>query len=136
MAASPGSNFQAMVLLATFDKLETVIEGQTDDLLGSFIGAAVRGPADAWYGLKTGLKFSEIWPIAKAQYVSADTLFVHGEEATMIPPSRRKALFNSLPQDIEKEWLLIPNAGHSDVLVTDYPLYAKMAEWLLSHFTP
>ncbi|MGJ8645173.1 MAG: alpha/beta hydrolase [Luteolibacter sp.] len=136
VAASTESDFQAMVLLATFDKLETVIQGQTDELLGSILGAAVRAPADTLFGWKTGLRFSEIRPIDKVPQVKANTLVVHGEDDKMIPPSRGKALFNSLPEHTEKEWLLLPDAGHSNILITDYPLYAKMAEWLLSHISP
>lgn len=136
VAASVESNFQSMVLLATFDKLETVIQGQTDELLGYLIGTVVRAPADTLFGWKTGLKFSEIRPIDKVPHVNANTLVVHGEDDKMIPPARGKALFDSLPEQTEKEWLLLPDAGHSNILITDYPLYAKMAEWLLSHISP
>jgi hypothetical protein len=27
----------------------------------------------------------------------------------------------------------IPNADHDDVLVTDYPIYADIAEWMMLH---
>lgn len=136
VAASVESDFQAMVLLATFDKLETVIQGQTDELLGSFLGAVVRVPADSVFGWKTGLKFSEIRPIDKTPEINANTLVVHGEDDKMVSPSRGKALFDSLPRHTDNEWLLIPDAGHSNILVTDYPLYAKMAEWLLGQISP
>lgn len=136
VAASVESNFQSMVLLATFDELETVIQGQTDELLGPLLGTVVRAPADRLFGWKTGLKFSEIRPIDKVPDVNANTLVVHGEDDEMIPSARGKALFDSLPELTEKEWLLLPDAGHGNILVTDYPLYAKMAGWLLSHISP
>lgn len=37
---------------------------------------------------------------------------------------------------VNKQWLTVPGAGHNNVLVTDYPLYAAVGEWLLRHITP
>jgi uncharacterized protein len=112
-----------------------VIRGQTNALLGSVLGAAVREPTDVVFGWKTGLKISEIRPIDLAPKIKAKTLVIHGERDEMAPPSAGKSLFDSLPKGKGNEWLLIPEAGHSNILITDYPLYATMAEWLLKNIT-
>ena len=128
--------FTSMVLLATFDKLETVVRGQTNGLFGSWLGAAVRTPADVVYKWKTGLRFSEIRPVDLAPQVKTKTLVIHGDRDETTPSARGRALFDALPDGIAKEWLLVPDAGHSNVLITDYPVYATMAEWLLKGITP
>jgi len=33
-------------------------------------------------------------------------------------------------------WLEVPEAEHNNILVTDFPLYAAMAHWLLEHVGP
>jgi hypothetical protein len=32
-----------------------------------------------------------------------------------------------------KRWIEIPGAGHDNVLITTYPIYADVAEWILRH---
>lgn len=136
LAAREDSEFRSMILLATFDELERVIHGQTSGLLGSVLGAAVTAQADVVYGWKTGLKFSEIKPVEKAPLITARTLVIHGDRDRTIPASAGRSLYEALPDAVGKEWLLIPDAGHDDIFITDFPLYATMAEWLLRDVTP
>jgi len=135
-AALPDSPFQAMVLVATFDRLNTVIRSQTENLLGSLLGGAVRVPADRVFGWKTGVKISEINPAEKAAGINIPTMIVHGESDKSVPTAAGRKLYAALPDLTEKQWLTVPGAGHNNVLVTDYPLYAAMGEWLLRHINP
>ncbi len=132
-AALEGSPFGALVVVSSFDRLETVIRSQTEGMLGSMLGAAVRVPADRVFGWKTGVRVSEINPGRKAAGIAVPTLIAHGEADGTVPTSAGKALFDSLPEATEKKWLVIPGAGHNNVLVTDFPIYATVAEWFLEH---
>lgn len=135
-AALPDSPFQVMILISTFDKLDTVIRSQTSGLLGSFLGGAVRAPADVVFGWKTGVKISEINPSEQASKITIPTMIVHGDSDKTVSAEAGKKLYAAFPGTIAKKWLTVPTAGHSNVLVTDYPLYAAMGEWLLRHLTP
>jgi hypothetical protein len=42
-----------------------------------------------------------------------------------------KRLFDAFPEP--KRWVEVPGAGHDNVLVTDFPIYAEIAEWFLAH---
>ena len=132
-AALDGSPFGSIVVISSFDRLETVVRGQTNGLLGSVLGAAVREPADAVFGWKTGVKVSEIRPIDKAATIRIPTMIVHGDTDDFVSTTSGKTLFEAFPNDIEKRWVSVPTAGHNNVLVTDFPIYATMAEWFLAH---
>ncbi len=132
-AAIEDSPFGAMVVISSFDKLETVVKEQTNGLLGSVLGAAVRKPADELLGWKTGVKFSEIRPMDRAAEIRIPTMVVHGDSDVFVPTASGKALFESFPKDLEKQWIAVPRAHHNNVLITDFPLYVTMAEWFLTH---
>ena len=40
-------------------------------------------------------------------------------------------LYDSLPDTTTKKWQEIPGAGHDNVLITDFPIYAEIAEWMM-----
>lgn len=130
-AALDGSPFDAMVIVSSFDRLETVIRGQANSLLGSGLGAALSKPAGLVYEWKTGIHLSEIDSTEKAQKIRIPTLVVHGDKDKMVPTASGKVLFESFPDYTHKQWLEVPFAEHNNVLVTDFPLYAAMARWFL-----
>ncbi len=134
-AALPDSPFRVMVVVSSFDRLDTVIRSQTENLLGSFLGGAVRAPADVVFGWKTGVRISEINPVEKAAKIAIPTMIVHGDADISVPTSAGKKLYAAFPESTEKQWLAVPGAAHNNVLVTDYPLYSAMGEWLLTHLS-
>ena len=133
VAALAESPFQAMVVVSSFDKLETVVNGQTRELLGDVVGTAVSGSVDHVFAWKTGVKISEINTAKKASSIRIPTLVIHGDSDKSISVASGKKLYQSFPSDLEKQWLVVPEAGHNNILITDYPLYATMAEWFLKY---
>lgn len=125
--------FAAMVVVATFDQLDTVIRGQTDLMLGSALGRAVSKPAGFVYGWRTGVRVSEIHSSEQARRIRIPTLVIHGDADEMVPTASGKALFDAIPDTTEKRWIEVPGAGHRNVLITDFPTYATMAHWFLDH---
>lgn len=132
-AALDDAPFSAMVVISSFDKLETVIRGQANSLLGTTLGPVVSMPAGQVYQWRTGVHVSEINSTEKARRIRIPTLVVHGDADKMVPTASGKALFDAIPASTNKQWLEVPSAGHSNVLVTDFPIYATMARWLLDH---
>ena len=120
-----------MVVVATFDQLDTVIRGQADLMLGSVLGSAVSKPAEVVFGWRTGVRVSDIDSSEKARRIRIPTLVVHGDDDEMVPTASGKALFDAIPEATEKRWIEVPGAGHQNVLVTDFPIYATMARWFL-----
>lgn len=57
----------------------------------------------------------------------------HGTSDRVIPVECGRRLYAALPPGIEKRWVEIPGADHDNVLITDFPIYAEMAEWMLRH---
>ncbi len=74
-----------------------------------------------------------IQPHFHAAHLKLPTLIAHGTADRVIAISSGKRLFDSLPATIEKRWIPIPGADHDNVLITDYPIYADLAEWMLRH---
>lgn len=62
-------------------------------------------------------------------------MIVHGDADNSVPTRAGKELFAAFREGNGKRWLSVPGAGHNNVLVTDYPLYAEMGAWLLGHVT-
>lgn len=133
VAALEKSPFQSMVVVSSFDKLQTVVKGETTDLLGDVLGTAVSGSVEHVFAWKTGVKISEINTAKKAPGIRIPTLVIHGESDQTIPVTSGKRLYESFPADLKKQWLVVPEAGHNNILITDYPLYSTMAEWFLKH---
>ncbi|MBC7979652.1 MAG: alpha/beta fold hydrolase [Armatimonadetes bacterium] len=135
-ATSPESQYQAMVVISSFDQLQPIIRHQTSGLLGSVFGPMLAHTSFAIYEWKTGVDISQIRPAQKAAQLSIPILMVHGESDHTVPTDSGERLYESLPEDIGKKWLEIPQADHNNVLITDYPLYATIAEWLLTQIRP
>jgi len=95
----------------------------------------VGKPAGLVYEWRTGIHLSEINSSDKARQVRIPTLVIHGDEDKMVPTASGKVLFESFPENTKKRWLEIPGADHNNVLITDFPLYAAMAHWLLEHIS-
>lgn len=133
VVAMEDSPFTAMVVVSTFDQLDTVIRGQADVMLGSVFGGAVSRPAGLVYGWRTGVRVSEIDSSEKARRIRIPMLVVHGDADGMVPTASGKALFDAIPGTTEKRWIEVPGARHQNVLVTDFPIYATMARWFLEH---
>ena len=66
-------------------------------------------------------------------HVLIPTLIAHGTKDTVTLISSGRKLYDSLPASIEKHWIEIPAAGHDNVLITDFPIYATIAEWMIRH---
>ncbi|MFD2256364.1 alpha/beta hydrolase [Luteolibacter algae] len=130
-AALPESPFRSMVVVSSFDSLRTVIGKKTDSLLGLALGGLVEATANHVYGWRTGVKFSEIRPCDEAAKIHIPSLLVHGDDDNFVTAESGKLLFDALPDEDKKQWLIIPGGNHNNVLITDYPLYSTIAEWFL-----
>lgn len=125
--------WKALAVISSFDSFPKVIHDQASQRSGLTLGAWWAKGANRVYQWKSGIQLSEIQPHRHASSIKIPTLMAHGSLDRVVTISRGKSLYDSLPGSTTKRWLEIPGAGHDNVLITDYPIYADLAEWMLLH---
>jgi pimeloyl-ACP methyl ester carboxylesterase len=132
-AALPDAPWKALVVIASFDSFPTVIEGQASRHAGPDIGSLWADAAGGIYQQKSGIALADIQPHLRAASIRIPTLVAHGSADRLVPSSAGRRLFAALPATTARKFVEIPDAGHDNVLITDYPIYAEIAEWMLLH---
>lgn len=132
-AAKHPQRWSALVVVSSFDTLENVIRHQASSYLGDVLGSCWQGGAGWVYQWKTGIPLAAIRSIDKVPALTMPTLIAHGTADRVVPIECGKRLFAALPASLEKKWVEIPGADHDNVLITDFPIYATIAEWMLRH---
>ena len=132
-ASDKDSPWRAAVLVSTFDTLENVVKHQAAALAGKACGSVGQSLTSRFFAWKTGMPFSAASSIALVSTLHCPTLIAHGTKDRVIPIECGRRLYAALPSNIEKRWIEIPGADHDNVLITDFPIYAEMAEWMIRH---
>lgn len=132
----PDAPWKALAVICSFDSFAKVVEGQASQYVGSTLGPLWVEGTDLVYHWKSGIHLSEIQPQRHAASIQIPTLIAHGTADRVSSIARGKFLFDSLPVATPKKWIEIPGAGHDNILVTSYPIYADIAEWMLRHVSP
>lgn len=131
--ALPDAPWKALAVISSFDSFPKVIEGQASYYIGSALGPLWAKSSDIVYHWKSGLQLADIQPHHHAANIHIPTLIAHGTADHVSSIASGKCLFDSLPSPTPKKWIEIPTAGHNNVLITAYPIYADIAEWMLRH---
>ena len=130
-ADQPNPPWKALVVISSFDSFPTVIKGQASRYIGSTLGPIWASATDRVYQSKSGIHLADIQPQLHARQITIPTLVACGTADPVIPLSSARNLFDSIPATTPKRWVEIPGADHDKVLVTSYPIYADIAEWML-----
>jgi pimeloyl-ACP methyl ester carboxylesterase len=130
-ASREGSPWKALVVIASFDSFPAVIHDQAIRYSGITLGSLWADASETAYQWKSGVSMRDIQPSKHAASIRIPTLIAHGTADPVIPMSSGRRLFEALPDPTPKKWVEIPDAGHDDVLVTAFPVYAEIAEWML-----
>ncbi|MGV3661943.1 MAG: alpha/beta hydrolase [Prosthecobacter sp.] len=125
--------WRAAVFVATFDTLEHVINHQASGHAGHWLGGIWQAVTGWWFERETGMQVSAADSAVLVPSLKCPVLLAHGTADRVIPLECGRRLYEALPAGIEKRWVEIPDAGHDNVLVTDFPIYAEMTEWMLRH---
>jgi pimeloyl-ACP methyl ester carboxylesterase len=132
-AALPDAPWKALVVVASFDSLLEIIQGQAAQHAGVSFGPDLARAAGDWYRERTGIPLSDIQPVQRAATLRIPTLIAHGTDDTVAPLAAGRRLFEALPEATTKQWIEVPDAGHHNVFVTSYPIYSEIAAWLMAH---
>ena len=125
--------WRAAVLVSTFDTLEQVVRHQTSGWAGVWLGSVWYRITGWFYQRQTQTEISGVNSIALVPEITCPVLVAHGTSDHVVPIECGRRLYAALPPGIEKRWVEIPGADHDNVLITDFPIYAEMAEWMLRH---
>lgn len=127
----PDAPWKALVILSSFHAFQPAMELQASRIAGSFLGRPWAAAAGQVYQWRTGLSLSVIQPHEHAARLKIPTLILHGTDDKIVPIESGRKLYAALPPDIEKLWVEIPTADHHNVLITEFPVYATISEWML-----
>lgn len=130
-AALTDSPWRALVIVSSFDSFSEVIEGQAGRHAGITIGPIWARATAGVYQKRTGIALSDIQPRLRAASITVPTLVAHGGADSVIPPAAGRRLFDSLPTSTTRKWVEIPGADHDNVLITPFPIYAEITEWMI-----
>ncbi|MES2659081.1 MAG: alpha/beta fold hydrolase [Verrucomicrobiota bacterium] len=129
----PDAPWKALAVICSFDSFPKVIEGQASYYIGPTLGPWWAEGTDLVYHWKSGIHLADIQPHRHAASITLPTLIAHGTADRVSSITCGKCLHDSLPAATPKQWIEIPGAGHDNVLITVYPIYADIAEWMLRH---
>jgi pimeloyl-ACP methyl ester carboxylesterase len=127
----PDAPWKALVVVSSFDSLASVVNEQACKRAGKPLGSLWAKTSAMVYHQKTGIRLKEIQPRNHAMWLSIPTLIAHGTADRVVPITNGKRLFAALPASTTKKWVEIPGADHDNVLITDFPIYSELAEWML-----
>lgn len=129
----PDAPWKALAVVSSFDSFPAVIEDQACAQTGNLIGP-LWAKASAWvYHERTGIRLADIQPRKHATWIYIPTLIAHGTADHVSSIAHGRLLFEALPSRTPKKWVEIPGADHDNVLVTDFPIYAELAAWMLEN---
>lgn len=130
-ATEPEENWTAVVVISSFDRLDATLEENLRARSGPLAVPLQRSVLSWVYRADTGIDLAEIRPDLRSAELTIPILVAHGTADQIIPIQAGRRLFEAVPASVPKTWIEVPGAGHDHVLVTDFPLYATVAEWLL-----
>jgi len=129
----PDAPWKALVVISSFDSFPKVIEGQASRFIGTALGPVWAKGSDVVYHWKSGIHLADIQPAKHAASIRIPTLVAHGTTDSVSAIALGKSLYDSLPATTPQKWIEIPAADHDNVLITAYPIYASIAEWMLQN---
>ena len=113
----------AVVAAASFSDLRTIATERAPFVFtkGSIAGALAKAEQDGRF------RVDEVSPLRAASAISAPVLLIHGEADRNTRPAHSSRIYEALRGP--KKLLLVPRAGHNDVLNGD--VWQQIESWLL-----
>jgi pimeloyl-ACP methyl ester carboxylesterase len=131
-ASLPHADWNAIAIVCSFDDFQPVIQSEASRYVTPLLAPAWTSAIDYLYERKTHVSLSAIHPSKKAADITIPALVAHGTKDPTIPLASGRKLFEAFAST-DKRFIEIPGADHDNVFITDYPIYADIAEWMLFH---
>lgn len=127
------TRWSSLAVLSTFDTLENVVRFQSGRIAGPWLSPLWVAGTRWVYEHESGIPLASIRSIDAVAKLTLPTLIGHGTADSIIPYPLGTNLNAALPSTTPQVWVEIPDADHDNVLITDFPIYATLAEWFLPH---
>lgn len=121
-AADDPEKWEGIVLVSTFDSLESLLDEKLDNRVYSTL-------AKPFVRFRGRFDISDADSIQAAAKIKAPVFLVHGDADKLISIKRAEGLYNSLK--VQKDFMTVEGGTHQNVLITDAPVYARTGLWLL-----
>lgn len=121
-AALDDAPWDSLIIVASFSSFESIFNRRTPSIFREWLAERVKNAG--------GTHPKEILPIVQAARISTPLLQFHGSKDKLIKLSNGKALFEAF-KSTDKEFITVPDANHSNILITPMKVYAKMASFML-----
>lgn len=129
-ASQEGASWFAVAELSSFASLDRVVSHQADACFGVLAPLANRVVTHL-VRRRAGFDPKDVRPVDAAAKLKMPVLIGHGDADVFVTPDQARLLLDAVPS-AAKQWLPVPGAGHSNVLVTDAPVYATISRFFLS----
>jgi len=131
--SEPDAPWKGLVIISSFDSFPTVIENQSARYAGAVLGSICMEGIGDIYKWRTGVSLSDIQPYRHAEKIKTPAMIAHGSDDQVITMAAGQRLFRSIPDTTVKSWIEVPGADHDNVLITNFPIYAEIARWMIDH---
>ncbi len=128
-AAQDPASWFAVAELSSFASLDQVVANQSHGLFG-FLAPLANSLVTRLVQQRAGYTPAQVRPLDAAARFPLPVLIGHGEADAFVTPDQAYKLYAALPSS-NKQFLSIPHAGHSTVLITPAPVYATVSRFLL-----
>ncbi|CAA6803504.1 MAG: Unknown protein [uncultured Sulfurovum sp.] len=125
-------DFQAMVLVSTFERLDKVLKEKSLRIFGDFLGTLL------YEGLEKSLVFfynfnpKEVDSTKLAKGLKLPLYMVHGEEDSLIAYEQGEELFSSFNSQ-QKQFYLDKEGDHHNILITKHQFYKESGLFFTLH---
>lgn len=122
--------FSGMIIVASFDRLESVLRQQI-----TFLPKTLQNIV-LWHARQIaqlrGFDIEKSAPSDWAKQIDIPILQIHGDKDNFIPFASGKRLFDSYASS-DKQWITVTGANHQRVFATAQPVFADTISWLYRH---
>ena len=119
----------AVAEVSAFASLDRVIKHKSTGWFGP-LGSTFAAAIEQIVYHRAGFHPAQIRPLDAAGELHVPVLIGHGEDDTLVTLEQAEEIFRAIP-DPRKDFLLINEAGHSNVFTTSAPIYKTVAKFLL-----
>ena len=125
--------WSSLVVVASFDALREVVAFNAREIAGP-AAPMIEGFVTWRFPQGTGVALADVAPVEKARNLRLPVLVAHGTDDRTVPHEAGRRLFAAFPG--RTRWVDVPGADHQNVFITDFPLFATAADWLLASLPP
>ncbi len=122
--------FKAMVVVATFDRLDVVLKRKSVSIFGGLFGELLYHGLEKSLALFYGFHPSHANSVKIAETITIPLYMVHGKKDELIFYQQGKKLFDAFASK-EKVFYLDVEGDHHNILVTGHEFYKESGLFLL-----